>query len=419
MTHVVGLITEYNPFHNGHKYHIEKAKEVTGADYAVIVMSGNFVQRGAPAIASKYTRTKMALECGGDLVIELPTVYATSSAEHFALGSIAALENTGIVDSVCFGSECGNCDVLASFARLYVEEPNSYQVELQRQIKMGESFPSARQKATLLYSKNMGSNLPSEIISSPNNILGIEYLKAILRLKSKIRPYTITREGASYHEINLHESMPSASSLRSHLQQTEDLSFLQNKVPQNIISILEETNGISFPIDSNDFSTMLYFALCSKSEEELCKFKDVSKDLANRLKNHLHLFTNWSEYALLLKSKQYTLTRITRVFTHILLNIVEDPFFESRTRFSSELIPYLRILGARKESTGLIREIKKQKKESVTLMTKASKALPQLSDYGKELFETDSFSTNLYHRICYEKFGVTLGNDFTSPFLLI
>ena len=170
---IVGLITEYNPFHNGHKYHIEKAKEITGADYVIAVMSGNFVQRGAPAILPKHLRTAMALDGGCDMVIELPVCYATGSAEYFASGAISILDNLGCVDVVCFGSECGNYEILETIARILVNEPLEYKELLQTYLKQGNSFPVARQQALKNY---FHDDVLDAVLESPNNILGIEYI---------------------------------------------------------------------------------------------------------------------------------------------------------------------------------------------------------------------------------------------------
>lgn len=188
---VVGLIAEYNPFHNGHSYHIEMAKKLTGADYVVVVMSGDFVQRGTPAMIQKHARAKMALLGGADLVLELPVSYATATAEVFAYGGVKILDSFGVVDHICFGSECGNADLLMEIARILADEPEWYSATLKEHLKNGMSYPAARAAALPDY---------QEILSEPNNILGIEYCKALLKLNSNITPVTITRQGAGYHD---------------------------------------------------------------------------------------------------------------------------------------------------------------------------------------------------------------------------
>ena len=187
---IVGLITEYNPFHNGHLYHIEKAKEITGADSVIVVMSGNYVQRGAPAIMPKHLRAEVALEAGVDVLMELPVCYATGSAEYFAAGAISLFERLGCVDSICFGSECGDYGLLARVAHILADEPEGYRQALKDLLKSGMSFPLARQKALKDYLED--DSLDS-VLEQPNNILGIEYIKALYQRKSPMKSYTIKR----------------------------------------------------------------------------------------------------------------------------------------------------------------------------------------------------------------------------------
>lgn len=243
---VTGIIAEYNPFHNGHKYHIEKAKELTGADYVIVVMSGNFTQRGIPAFTDKYTRTRMALSCGADLVLELPLYYAAGSAEYFATGAVSLLDRLGVVDSLCFGSECGNIDALMHVASVLYNEPDSYKKLLQDALKSGQNYPAARHNALLQYLSMQPSERDAvngnaidcdtvacaaitdvtdyeQILSSPNNILGIEYCKALLKLNSSITPYTIRREGGGYNDDTLSAVNSSALAIRTALSSKDNL----------------------------------------------------------------------------------------------------------------------------------------------------------------------------------------------------
>ena len=226
---IVGLITEYNPFHNGHLYHIKESLRVTGADAAVVVMSGDYVQRGTPAIMPKRIRAEMALMCGAGAVFELPVCYATGSAELFALGSVSLLESLGIVDSICFGSECNDLPILEQLAELLLEEPEAYQILLKDYLKQGMSFPRARQEAILSYTEDPRF---AEILRNPNNILGIEYLKAIKKLGSRMEPYTIARRGAQYHDEELDSDYSSATAIRSLLAYSSS-SFNTEPVEEN------------------------------------------------------------------------------------------------------------------------------------------------------------------------------------------
>ena len=274
---IVGLITEYNPFHNGHLYHIKESLRVTGADAAVVVMSGDYVQRGTPAIMPKRIRAEMALMCGAGAVFELPVCYATGSAEFFALGAVSLLDSLGIVDYLCFGSECNDLPALEQLAELLLEEPEAYQILLKDYLKQGMSFPRARQEAILSYTEDPRF---AEILRNPNNILGIEYLKAIKKLGSRIEPYTIARRGAQYHDEELDSDYSSATAIRSLLAYSsssfntepvegnyDELSFsgilseLENQVPKCCLELLKDYHKVQYPISQNDFSLILKYKL--------------------------------------------------------------------------------------------------------------------------------------------------------------
>ena len=209
-----GIIAEYNPFHTGHEYQINYIKEKLRTDYVVIAMSGDFVQRGTPALFSKYVRAEMALRSGADLVLELPVSISSASAELFARGGVQLLDGLGVTDILCFGSECGDTDALMELAKILAEEPEAFQDALRRNLKDGMTFPKARSMA--LSAVFPESEKYQQLLSSPNNILGIEYCKAILRENSSISPVSIKREGNDYHENTLFENhFPSASAIRN------------------------------------------------------------------------------------------------------------------------------------------------------------------------------------------------------------
>ena len=209
-----GIIAEYNPFHRGHEYQIQYTREKLGADYVIVAMSGDYVQRGTPALISKHLRTEMALRCGADLVLEMPVSVSTASAEAFAMGGVSLLDSLGVVDILCFGSESGEITALKELAEVLVEEPEEYRILLKSFLSQGLSFPAARSQALTEYFKNPRNftgddfdgvltpllNQVTRILNTPNNILGIEYCKALLRLNSKIQPVTIRREGMGYHD---------------------------------------------------------------------------------------------------------------------------------------------------------------------------------------------------------------------------
>ena len=400
---VVGLITEYNPFHNGHQYHIEKACEITGADYVIVVMSGNFVQRGAPAVMPKHLRAEMALKANASLVIELPVCYSTGSAEYFAFGAISLLNKLGCVDAICFGSECGDIEVLENLAKIIHEEPEEYKKLLSRYLKSGNSFPLARQNAIkdFLNSDNIASTL-----AEPNNILGIEYLKALYRVNSNIKPYTIKRCTSHYHDSALGDTFSSATAIRNALD-TNGLEELKSQVPSYTLDIMKNTYKQRYPVCSDDFSLLLKFKLMNETRTSLLVYADVSEDLANRIYNHLNEFQSWEQYCELLKTKEITYSRISRALLHILLGIKKDYYCD---------INYVRILGFKKEDADLLSLIKKSC--SIPLIAKLADS-ESLSETGIRQLELDIYSSNLFESVIAEKFNLPFLNEYKHPIVRI
>lgn len=390
---VVGLITEYNPFHNGHQFHIEQAKLITGADSVIVIMSGDFVQRGEPAIMPKHLRTEAALKCNADLVIELPFCYATGSAEQFAFGAVSIFEKLGIVDSICFGSECGDIQSLTEIAQILSNESDEYKASLQRQLRTGDSFPVAREKAMkeLFPDKNYG-----QILSEPNNILGIEYIKALLKLGSQITPVTIQRTGAHYHDDKLNHTFSSATAIRRTLN-ADALVELQSQVPKTAFDIMQKEYEKSFPIYPNDFSLLLKYRLLNETKESLCDYADVSEELANRIINRRNEFLNFEQFCELLKTKELTYSRISRALIHILLKCKKTDFAE---------ISYARVLGFRTDSTEVMSEIKKR--SAIPLVTK-------LSAIDDTMLEQDIYASHIYQSIVADKFQTDFKNEYAQP----
>ena len=382
----VGIVAEYNPFHNGHAYHIQKAKEMTGADCAVVVMNGNFMQRGLPAFVDKYTRTKMALAGGADMVFELPVCFGLSSAEDFAFGSVALLNKLGFIDAICFGSEIGNIDDLLPFARLFIEEPEEYRDMLTTLLREGYGFPAAREQAAMKFLQMPEGNL----LSMPNNLLGIEYIKALLRLSSDIKPFTISRMGAGYHDnaVSGKTEFSSATGIRGEYLKG-NASILQTSIPKECRRFLEEALTHYRPLSPNDFSESLYYAL-REHIGELDRFKDVSEDLADRMENLLADFRTTEQFASLLHTKQYTKSRIDRCLFQILLGIGKQ---------APENIPPLplRLLGLNPAFSFLL-------KGRDDIITKPAKA--------KEALTTDFFATDLYNYTIFKTSGYVIKQDF-------
>lgn len=307
---VNGIIAEYNPFHNGHAYHIDAAKKQNNADYTIIAMSGNFMQRGEPALIDKYKRAEMALLNGADLVLELPAYYSASSAEFFARGGVTLLDKLGVVDSLCFGSECGDVDVLKRIAEILAEEPEKYVNSLRRYIKDGLSYPTARTNALLEYDPTL-SNF-HDALSSPNNILGMEYIKTLILRKSSIQPVTTQRLGSNYHDLRLGINQSSAKAIRQVLYNNQDPSCVREQMPENAYEIMDQILQESHPVLSNDLSSVLLYKLLQEKEEGYEKYLDVSPELSDRIINHLYEFKDFESFCTLLKTKDMTHTRISR-----------------------------------------------------------------------------------------------------------
>ena len=386
---VTGIIAEYNPFHQGHAYHLSRARELTGADRILVVMGGNFMQRGEPAITDKYIRTEMALRNGADLVLELPAASATGSAEYFAEGAVELLDASGVVTELCFGSELGELEPLEKAAELLLEEPEAYQELLRTELKKGRTFPEARETA-------LSSFLPEKsLLASPNNILAIEYIKALKRRKSPIQPLTIQRLG-NYHgedgqpdgtprtvSGNLPESFASASTIRCQLhtlkKQIETsceqpafvslMTALAKELPPSSFGLLKDILLADRLVQAEDFSLPLHYRLMQAKEPlEFSVYLDVSEELSRRIYSLRQEFTGWNAFLDLVRTRQYTRSRVSRALLHILLDIRQE-----------EVLPptHLRVLGFRREASDLLSEIKK--KSRLPLITKAA-GHPELSE---------------------------------------
>ena len=425
---IVGLITEYNPYHNGHLYHIQKTKEITGADAVVVVMSGNYVQRGAPAIMPKHLRAEVALEAGVPVVIELPVCYATGSAEYFAAGAISLFEKLGCIDSICFGSECGEYEILKKIAHVVADEPEEYRFLLQEGLRKGMSFPLARQQALKSYFKNPDLDI---ILEQPNNILGIEYIKTLYKQKSSMKCYTIKRMVSGYHDQTLTGTLSSASAIRKLLEFTgkslylesdemydepvlsEILTRLEDQVPPSCIRLLEETHRTRYPIYANDFSLILKYKLLIETKDSLVKYKDVTEELANRIIIHRDDFITFDQFCDLLKTRDMTYTRISRSLFHILLNITK----EDMLMYESEgYCQYAHILGFRKDA-GKILSLMKQTSE-VPLLTKLTQT-DKLSSVGEHMLNQDIFAADLYESIITQKFKMPFINEYRQQIMKI
>lgn len=412
---VVGLITEYNPFHNGHLYHLETAKRQTNADYCIVIMSGDFTQRGAPAFADKYLRAKMACSCGADLVIELPVYYAAGSAEFFASGAVALLDRLGVVNSLCFGSECGDLGSLKAAARLLIKEPPKYKEYLKTALKSGLSFPAARQNA--FHSYMGGSENPqipelASILIQPNNILGIEYLKALFKRKSAILPVTIPRKSAAYHETRLRKSISSATAIRELLENSTDLTHFKDQIPMPALDLLFKHQDQCFPVLENDFSLMLKYRLLIQNQPSLSNYQDVPSDLGKRIQNKLSEYQDISSFTKLLKTRQITYNTVRRALTHILLDLKAE---DLKSFVRQDFVFYARVLGFRREAFPLLKEIKNR--GTIPLLTRLSGAPGCLDHSGLKMLSHDILAADIYESVVADKFKTPPKNEYTRQIL--
>lgn len=426
---VVGLVTEYNPFHNGHRYHLEQAKRKTGAGFAVVVMSGNFLQRGEPAIIDKFARAEMALACGADLVLEIPAYFACGSAEYFALGAVSLLDSLGIVDAVCFGSECGDIQVLDEIAEVLAEEPLPYKNRLKALLSEGKSFPAAREEAllsclTALHGSEKEDcvSLWKDALDSPNNILGIEYLKALKKLNSSMQPVTIERISSGYHDPSLHTGISSATAIRRVIldERRKLQDTIKGQVPNEVYAILQRESNRTFPVKSADFSQMLHYRILSvKDWQELAQFFDVSEDLAKRICNLRNSYEGLEDFIARLKTRQFTETRIRRALMHILLGIKEDAVRESI--ISANGACYIRVLGFHINASVLLSEIKKKSRlPIITKMADASERLEisPFSDTAGKMLDCDIYSAQVYHCAVTNRYKDHTYNEFTRQIIV-
>lgn len=376
---VVGIIAEYNPFHEGHAYQIQKAKEQCGAEFAVVVMNGDFVQRGEPAIFDKYTRTKEALLGGADLIFELPVRFGLSSAGDFAMGGILALNALPFVTHLCFGTETGDLTPLLQAASFLCDEPDSYRTRVKHFVKQGILYPKARSLALAAE-----SGLPTQTWDSPNNILGLEYCVALQKLHSKIKPFTIRREGQGYHD----NDTPALSDFPS-------ATFLREKIRK-----AGEKENLSL----SDFSSLIGYSLLTA--KDLCRIKDITPDLSDRIRNELPKYREINEFVKTIKNPSLTTGRIKRSFFQCLFDIEKE----------EPVMPYLRVLGMKKEASSLLSQ---KENASCQILTKLAFDVPKMDDTAKKLFAKDLLASDLYRQVFCHKYNQTLPNEYQhSPIVL-
>lgn len=373
---IAAIISEYNPFHYGHKYLIDKARKELEVDKIIVIMSGDFTQRGEPSILPKELRTRHALTNGADLVLLLPNPYATGSADLFAYGAISILNSLNCIDYLVFGSECGDVNKLKECAVASIERD----IEISRLLQEGYTYAKAR--ATLF-----GSDDPT--VSSPNNVLGIEYIRSLILLNSNIVPVTFTREGQAYDDCSMiSDSYLSAKSVRK-AALSKDLDEVSDFIPGNVYKALLENTLVTKEM----FYDELFYA-CLINKEHLEDFLDVSKHLANRINNNIFESRNWNDLINRINAKNYTETRLNRALLHILLNVKgTNSYYKEKISNLS----HIRMLGFRKSAEALLKEIDSRSK--LKLYAKVPDIYDKASDDTKDLIDKELFASTFYTKI--------------------
>ena len=395
---LLGLITEYNPFHNGHLYHLNKAKEITNADGVVCIMNGNFMQRGKASILNKWSRTEMALENGIDIVIELPFIFGIRSAEYFASASIQLLSSLDI-DYFVFGSESGDIKSLKSTAEILIKESSYFKKRLKIYLKNGNSFPEAREKAIVDYLDSDNNykikDTIKDIVNKPNNILGIEYLKAIIKQKSKLKSFTIKRSGAEYHSDKINKKIASATAIRKLINENK-LEKVKNLIPEESFNILiKELKNNLLPIQEEILGNFILTRLRQLTINNLQDYLEINEDFARRINNASYISGNYEELFENISTRLFTNTRIQRNLLYILFDLKKKSI-----KKLDRLGPlYARVLGFKSQSQDILSYL--NKKSKIEIITQVANYLkspdinhnnPLIQELSYDLIATDIYS---------------------------
>ncbi len=424
--HILGIIAEFNPLHTGHEYLIRRLRRETGSQYCVAVMSGDYVQRGEPAFFSKSLRTKAALLSGADLVLELPLSVSTGSAEYFAEGAVSLLDRLGCVTHLGFGSENGDIKNFLSAGKLLSVEPEDYRGLLQENLKAGMSFPKARHKAlsASLTMQNIEQDIPAvlSLLDAPNNILGVEYCKALYKLRSSIIPATVKRLGAGYHETidadgNCASALlyASASGLRKAFLSSPDPEG-RNRLPESYVpeacrllylNALRTRQYVTF----DDFYLPLYYTLEYSNAETLSGYQDVTPELSERLLRLFRQCSSVTELCSALKTKNLTSTRINRSLLHILLDLRKETMAAEKEQGYAL---YARILGFRREAEPLLTKIKQH--ASIPLIPKLADVSEYLAPAALSQLTHTIKASELYRAAMP---GVKSGSEYSQNIIIV
>lgn len=401
---VVGIVAEYNPLHHGHVHHIQTSRRMTGAEAVIAVMSGNFTQRGEPALVSKWARAEMALLAGVDLVFELPFVFAARSAYHFARGAVTLLQKTGVVTHLSFGSEWGEIEPLQKIAAVISQEPPEYREQLKRELALGHSYPQARAQALQKHLKAKGWRQDlSEMLALPNNILALEYLRVLQENPCGIIPVTIPRIGQGYHQAG-NVPLASATFIRHQIQQQYPLDEIKG-LPAFSRSVLEReiSNGHG-PVLPASMTGMIRFALHRMKTSELAKIHDIGEGLENRVHRAAQVCTSREQMIEHIKTRRYSYTRISRILLYSLLGFTR----EKSVSFDQTGPLYLRLLAFSPQGQKILHDMRVNSR--LPVITKLGRR-HQLDDpLAQDMLAFDLLATDL-HSLLQPQPG-PLGLDF-------
>lgn len=409
---VTGIIAEYNPFHNGHKYHLLKAKELTNCDYTIVIMSGDYTQRGTPAIYSKYVRAKAALLAGADLVLEMPVFGAVASAPDFAECGVQSLAATGVCDFLFFGSESGSVPLLERQAAMLEHEPDELSKRIKDELKNGLSWPAARARAYEASLRSNSANIPeAQIASLPNDILGIEYIRSIRAAKLSLCPVTMKRNDPGYHSEERSGRFASATAARKAIFE-QNMDFLSEVLPDELFEALSDEPCP--PIAFDDCSLLLGEKLLRASLDELISISGMPEELARKLYKNRLSFETSDHLVSSRKDRSFTYTRVNRSLLNLMLEITKE---EAALFKAYRSAPWLRILGFRRDAAPLLSELKRH--ANAPIITKIAAAESHLPEPAAALFQKHLTCAELYRLLVQIKSNQKTKNEFQRSIIII
>lgn len=427
----VGIVCEYNPFHKGHLYQIEQTRKLTGAEYIICFMSGNFLQRGIPALADKYVRAEAAIRCGIDAIFEIPSVYSSSSARDYATAAVTMMNRSKVIDHISFGAETDDIDLLTELAEIIENEPPNVSAGIREKLASGKTYGQARAESIIEYlcaDRSDGLSEYSEadpagssaqyskdhlvqVLSSPNNILAIEYLAAIKRTGSKLKPVIVKRVFSEYNSNDISNDICSASAIRELLMQNE-ISAIHRHIPDECYNTLLPLYKVSFPVFDDDLSYMLsaariFYGSDYSSAVSRTDIVDMDEDIFNRFKK-VDFNMSFSETAQAMKCRNYTLTHIQRALLHFIMQLQREDYEEFK---ANGWIFYLRLLGLNVRAGSIIKQIKKA--SDIPVITRVPEISSALNDTGKKMFDYDLKAAEIYNTLIYHSYKTKPDNEYT------